>query len=1079
MIIQNEAISASAGTGKTYQLVNRYISLLIAGAKPEEIVVLTFTRNAAGEIFERIIQRLIQLIQNPEKNKDELSISREKNIEILSNILLSMHKLQIGTLDSFFVKIMTFFAFELGLPGKISIIDEQMQDYVRMTVLKKVLNSISNEQDLRNFIEDFKKSTFGVEEKRIFNLLKNYIESHHQLYILCPDESMWGNPEKIWEKNSIIFQKYDINSLSTKLKELLEKRKDLGDKEIKKITDFAEIASIIDTNPTLKLDQSPNNFSNIISAYESFKQGNATIKVGHKSITFSNEECAIIAKIIEYIAKIKFEKQLNKTAGIYKIIKRYEESYDTVIRSSGIITFQDIPYLLSPDKILGENHYILSSHRVNSADKLYIDYRLDSRFSHWLIDEFQDTSIIQWAIIENLIDEVIQDTSGKKSFFYVGDQKQSIYSWRGGRPEIFDNILEKYSDKIKRRELTKSYRSSPEIINTINKVFANIQNLQFLPQELKEKWKFSQHTPRSEANKGYCALFQIKNTDKLKKDNLIELKAKFISEKIGMISPLERGFSVAVLCRKNDTAKEIAKHLHLLGIPAIYEGENKLTDNAVIPAFISLFKFVEHPIDNFAWQHLQMTPFRELIGTDKEKLILLILEQIHQMAFSKTIIFWKNKLEKEANIRFDNFNLMRIKQFIEAAEIFDKSGDKNCSNFINFINNYSAPKNNSENFVQCITIHKAKGLEFDIVFLPELYEQNSIITDKLSDGIKEKRDKNLKTKTVFLFPEKFISEIDPELKKWISELNIESAYENICVLYVAMTRARDALYMIADPPLKNETAVVRSQDILIKTLTGDKKNEDENTFQLLYEEGNEDWFNCLEKEENFIADEKEEKEIHPIELFSTEPEALTPSAIKTESYLSVNKIFSESAEEALEIGTIIHYLFEQIEWIDNENVENIIMRCKPKFKKIISNENVINKAIELFKKAINACEIRNELSFPAGKKCKLWREKAFSIIINNKLVNGQFDRVTIIEDEFGNAEDAIILDYKSDEISLESEIPLAVEHHYAQLDLYRKALSRLIDLPEEKIHAKIAFISIGKIINVPFHISEKRDMPTY
>ncbi|HPO91322.1 MAG TPA: UvrD-helicase domain-containing protein, partial [Victivallales bacterium] len=270
MIIQNEAISASAGTGKTYQLVNRYISLLIAGAKPEEIVVLTFTRNAAGEIFERIIQRLIQLIQNPEKNKDELSISREKNIEILSNILLSMHKLQIGTLDSFFVKIMTFFAFELGLPGKISIIDEQMQDYVRMTVLKKVLNSISNEQDLRNFIEDFKKSTFGVEEKRIFNLLKNYIESHHQLYILCPDESMWGNPEKIWEKNSIIFQKYDINSLSTKLKELLEKRKDLGDKEIKKMKDFAEIASIIDTNPTLKLDQSPNNFSNIISAYESF-----------------------------------------------------------------------------------------------------------------------------------------------------------------------------------------------------------------------------------------------------------------------------------------------------------------------------------------------------------------------------------------------------------------------------------------------------------------------------------------------------------------------------------------------------------------------------------------------------------------------------------------------------------------------------------------------------------------------------------------------------------------------------------------------------------------------------------------
>jgi ATP-dependent helicase/nuclease subunit A len=82
--------------------------------------------------------------------------------------------------------------------------------------------------------------------------------------------------------------------------------------------------------------------------------------------------------------------------------------------------------------------------------RLYIDYRLDCKLDHWLLDEFQDTSDLQWEVLRNLADEILQDASGQRSFFYVGDVKQAIYGWRGGNARLFGKILEQYRGRSSR-----------------------------------------------------------------------------------------------------------------------------------------------------------------------------------------------------------------------------------------------------------------------------------------------------------------------------------------------------------------------------------------------------------------------------------------------------------------------------------------------------------------------------------------------------------------------------------------------------------------------------------------------------
>ena len=172
------------------------------------------------------------------------------------------------------------------------------------------------------------------------------------------------------------------------------------------------------------------------------------------------------------------------------MLDSYEQVYDEMVRRTGRLTFADVQRLLRPDEPNGARQ--LSREAADEA-RLFIDWRLDAQIDHWLLDEFQDTSYGQWSVLRNLIDEAVQDPTGSRSFFYVGDVKQAIFAWREGDSRLFREIFDHYNTEqagtIKEERLDRSWRSGPAVIAMVNRVFGDDEALgRLFPAKATERW---------------------------------------------------------------------------------------------------------------------------------------------------------------------------------------------------------------------------------------------------------------------------------------------------------------------------------------------------------------------------------------------------------------------------------------------------------------------------------------------------------------------------------------------------------------------------------------------------------------
>src|SRR5690606_12112077 len=215
--------------------------------------------------------------------------------------------------------------------------------------------------------------------------------------------------------------------------------------------------------------------------------------------------------------------------------------------------------------------------------RLQLDYRMDARFDHWMFDEFQDTSFPQWQILENLVDEVMQDDSGCRSFFYVGDIKQAIYTWREGDPRLFSYVADRYKSLphggVVPRELNDSWRSGPAVIEMVNRVCGDRPVMTGLFPEAAPEWIrwWREHRSARPERRGQAALLLADDETGRREATLRVLQA---------IDPIGRGLTCAVLVRTNSTGAELADYLRREGgLPAVAEADLHIgTDNPVATA---------------------------------------------------------------------------------------------------------------------------------------------------------------------------------------------------------------------------------------------------------------------------------------------------------------------------------------------------------------------------------------------------------------------------------------------------------------------------------------------------------------
>ncbi|MDR1922848.1 MAG: UvrD-helicase domain-containing protein [Planctomycetaceae bacterium] len=885
----NTVIQASAGSGKTHQLSDYFLAILFAdaGVEIDSILASTFTRKAAGEITDRILKRLAAAVINVEpKEKKErnniINILKNTNDNInpnankiddqnvddvlfknLARLVRELYKVRICTLDAFFNKIASTIFLELGFPADWSVADET---FFGKAIKESVHNVLSNSN--RNFARQLMNNMQQGDQNR--SITRDIYELA-QITMPLVRES----PPSAWYREDLLKKESEPETVDHNIQLLLN-----AELPQKQTANFEKARTKIATyaNQNQWKDFLKSTFiKNIINKTEKFGR-----------VQIEGELLEAAKELINHAKAVQLNKLVGQTKATRDFFELVIEEYDKISTREQVLQFTDITERLGTFvKQIFKNNDTNSNQFFES-----ILYRMNVSVDHMLLDEFQDTSKPQWDILEPFAMRVVNDAGS--TFLCVGDVKQAIYAWRGGVADIFNSINNSIPN-LQIKHLNKSYRSSKIILETVNKLF--FENIKY--NDALEKYRdaaiawstrMQRHVAEFDLD-GYCRLeiapesvnnndeeqtTENDNSDSDNDDNRSDVEndsdnthdnsnyAGYVVEKVIMELHKKRGdCSIGILVPKNRYVGALMKELKQRNINASEEGGNALTDSAAVQCILSAMKFADHPADLVSRFHLANCPLAEEIGfRDKNDyksnaraagLALKIRQKIITDGYDKVIARYVELLAPSCNKR----EFQKLEKLLELAYRFqeDVHGVR-TERFIATINAAKVETPNAADKIQVMTIHKSKGMEFDVVVLPYLNEKLARNDNKLVVGRKDAvSDIDFVIRYVdqsmqMLLPEKYQEAFQKRLQGEIEE--------SLSLLYVAMTRAKHELVMIIEPPKKKKNDQKNKKTdspakqsfpatfagILMAGLTNnnetfDKNNDSESL--VLFESGNPNW----------------------------------------------------------------------------------------------------------------------------------------------------------------------------------------------------------------------------------------------
>lgn len=1046
----NTAILASAGSGKTFALTNRVVALLARGADPERIVALTFTRKAAGEFFDEILKKLARAAGDPKAAATlaamigQPALGPADFLGLLRRVVDAMPRLNLGTLDSFFARIVRNFPLELGLGGELEILHEHAAQRERRRVLRTLFTA-AGEPDAaqKEFIEAFKRATFGLEEKGLAERLERYLTEYGGVYLAAPTESVWGNESCIWpEDTSPVRGK---RSVAEAVAELAQHVRASGAalRDTQRLRLEAAIAEATEWRPGAPLGTALEDLlKKTVAQLPELRAGRGQLTIERVKLSPEPALAKALVAFAEALIAAELRRRLETTKGLFALLRTYEQRYHDAVRRNGRMTFADVERLLRPDAggpLLASGEDLPDD--STGERRLAIDWRLDAQFDHWLLDEFQDTSHGQWLVLRNLIDEVVQDPEGARSFFYVGDVKQAIYAWREGDSRLFREILQHYNQThptaIEEQELNASWRSGPAVIATVNRVFSHQAALgQVVSASAVDAWarEWREHTAAKPDLGGVVTVRWADDQEGRFAETLRILQET---------DALARGLTVAVLVEKNDTGSALADYLRRHGqLPAVAESDLAVcTDNPFTAALLAMVRAAAHPGDTLAWEHVRMTPLASVLAergiATREALSRRLLREIHAEGFAATLERWSEAAAARLDPA-DDFSRLRGRQLVEAAREFDELASRDVAEFLQYAERTKVRDADTAAVVRVLTIHKAKGLGFDLVILPDL--EGAVGGRRSSLAVQKAADRSVSW--ILELPNKVFADSDPVLTAYKDEAEAQSDYESLCKWYVAMTRAKRAMYLVAQRVKPDSKK--RGFPWLLQAVLGDT-----------YLEGEERWFEALRvraDESPVVAPVKVEAPAAPARL-----PARTPSGTER-SVLTGAQVFALSASAGAERGTAVHALLAEIAWRrpGDGRVETELWAAAAPAIRAEAQACVDEPALQ---------EVFGRPAAAEGEP-ELWRERAFEVVLDGHWITGICDRVVILRGADGSARRAWIWDFKTDRVGDRAGATRAAGRYAEQLGLYRRVVARLTGLAEQDVGCGLVFTQIREWVPV-------------
>jgi exodeoxyribonuclease V beta subunit len=700
------ALKASAGSGKTFALTVRYISLLLLDAKPKEILTLTFTNKAAAQMAERIYDTLLSLGED-EAILDAVVIETElskvevmnKKDEIIKRFISS--ELSIYTIDKFINKILREFSGYLGINDDFDIKfdDEEL-------LLYKFLTSLDESQfdSLISFAHTENKKLNSIVE-----LFKILIDKNEKLEVShYPKGSFEAVSIAILEDANIIKNFIDKSTVS---------------KSGYNAVDFNTIEQLLDKGKTWLTKES-------LAEFSYFKKAKPPSELD------DNLERLKVNVTLYY--QIQESYTLENLFKIFEDFKDFRSNYNAKRNS---LEFSDITNIV---------HRLLENH----IDKDFLYFRLDAKFNHILIDEFQDTSTLQYKILFHLIDEIISgNPEVYKTFFYVGDIKQSIYRFRGGTKELFDYVASVFNPMLEVELLDKNYRSSKNVVNFVNNTFEPLTNYEYDNQKVHSDIE------------GYIEVANITSEKELIYEDVYNKIDELLKNNVS-------ANNIAILTYTNADVLKIYEYFKQKNpqLEVVTEMTSKLINQTNVKALINAVKYLYFKKD------IYRVNFNSITGK----------EYFTEFEFScdiynTDVVTILKTLAYHFNIVDDN-----VIRFIELAVSYDT--------IVDFV--YDSSKDDTsivsqaQNGISILTVFKSKGLEFDtVIVLDRVTKKNpdrsSLLFEYDDINLKKIFYKRSKRENLDRFYE------DAVLKEKSLVVGDE-----LNILYVALTRAKNNMIVL-------------------------------------------------------------------------------------------------------------------------------------------------------------------------------------------------------------------------------------------------------------------------------------------
>jgi len=813
-------VAASAGSGKTRALKQRFIQLLLSKSVPNNslrnILAITFTNNAAREMKQRVLDALKSAsLGNPETVEELQAILtlspselRLEAARLIEEILDNYSDFQILTIDSFLARVFKSSALELGLPPDLEIVlDSDILLDEAFDLFARELSEGSDSAKLLRELLDLLSENLEADDRFLWNphpYLAEKVKGLYKRIILTPRELM--KEDYSAEIRSAVDE---LVGLVLKLDTLTHRA---GLARAERFEIYVEYAKARDVTGLLrhKIPSSP------------VKKTGSKTALYEQAVTACQPLCNAAFTLRQHLLYLKARQHYQPYAEAHALLMRWIE---IVKRESSQVDIGDVVKRLAA--YLGPG----------TVPEIY--YSLGETLSHYLIDEFQDTNPIQWDSLEPLVGNALA-TAG--SLFVVGDTKQSIYGFRGADWKIMKRLQTEVVFPSARKDLKAletNYRSYEKILRFTDDVFKKMVPLRVIPGAAEASGlAIDQQAVREEfTGKGYVELVTVDAEVSSESTDTPPQKERLLQIVSDCLSRGHRRSDITILSPRNKDIVEVSGWLNEKSIPFISHSSLDVRSRKITGELLALLRFLDSPIDDLSFaafllgdvfaavlsrlgaavdhrqlldflfahrrlhyhEHPLYTHFRQEYPTLWEK----IFEELYTVVGYLPVYDLISEIYKSLNL-FDALpgEEAALVKILEVIEDFEEAGDNNLKAFLRFAEESSEDANwnidvpADADAVKVMTIHKAKGLESRVTVVL-LYD-----AQPRRDGLYV--DDDGECAHLIRVTKALADEVD-DLKTLYEKKELGHVVDDLNKLYVAFTRAEHEMYVISVKARRGKT----------------------------------------------------------------------------------------------------------------------------------------------------------------------------------------------------------------------------------------------------------------------------------